>query len=400
MVRVAYLVNQYPAVSHSFIRREIVALENLGIEVFRFSIRSLASELVDEADKKELEKTKFILNIGIVGLLANLVSTALTRPLRFFQALSLVWKVGWRKDKGILVHLAYLAEACVLLRWVSSLELDCIHAHFAFNPTTVAMLCHALGGPKYSFTIHGPESIDRAVVLSLGEKVKRANFVAGISSYTIGQLYRWCDYQYWQKIHLVRCGLDEPYLAQDLTSVPKNLQLVCVARLSEQKGHLILLKAVRNLVLEGLDLKLILVGDGPLRSKLENLIIQFNLQNHVKITGWVDNQQVKNYILDSQLMVLASFAEGLPVVLMESLALGRPAISTYIAGIPELIEYAGGGFLIPSGSVADLTSAIRNTIQIPQDQLNAIAKLGAEKVSKNHNVNTEAKILESLFKGK
>ena len=396
MLKIGYLINQYPAVSHSFIRREIAALEKLGIEVFRFSVRSLASELVDPADKKELEKTKFILDVGIVGLLINLILTALTRPVRFLKAVLLVGKIGWRKDKGILVHIAYLAEACVLLRWVNSLELDSIHAHFAFNPTTVAMLCHVLGGPKYSFTIHGPESIDRAVVLSLGEKVKRASFVAAISSYTRSQLYRWCDSKYWEKIHIVHCGLSEEYFTH-ITPVPKNLRIVCVARLSEQKGHIVLLKAIGLLVSEGIDLELTLVGDGPLRSQLEKLITELNLQNHIKITGWVANDKVRNYIANSQIMVLASFAEGLPVVIMEAMALGCPVVSTYIAGIPELLESDVCGWLVPSGSVTDLTSAIREALRTSQDRLNRISEIGLERVKQYHNVEVEAQKLAHLF---
>lgn len=398
MVRVAYLINQYPAVSHSFIRREIAALEELGIEVFRFSVRSLASELVDPADIKELEKTKFILDVGIFGLLFNLILIAITRPIRFLKAVLLVLKVGWAKDKGILVHFAYLAEACVLFRWVNSLEVDSIHAHFAFNPTTVAMLCHVLGGPKYSFTIHGPESIDRAVVLSLGEKVKRASFVAAISSYTRSQLYRWCDSKYWEKIHIVHCGLSKEYFAQNITSVPKNRHIVCVARLNEQKGHMVLLKAIDNLVSEGLDLKLTLVGDGVLRSKIESLITELNLQNYVKITGWVTNEEVRNYITNSQIMVLSSFAEGLPVVIMEALALGRPVIGTYIAGIPELLENNICGWLVPSGSATDLTSAIREALNTAQDKLDRISEIGLERVKKHHNVEVEALKLARLFK--
>jgi len=397
MIKVAYLINQYPAVSHSFIRREIVALEELGIDVFRFSIRSLASELVDPADKQELEKTRFILDIGIFGLVYSFLFVIFTSPFDFIKAFILACKIGWGKDKGIVIHLAYLLEACVLLRWILPLEIDRIHAHFAFNPTTVAMLCHALGGPAYSFTVHGPESIDRAIFLSLDEKIKRAAFVAAISEYTRSQLYRWCDDRYWSKIHLIHCGLSKQYLTQEITPVPQNSRLVCVARLSEQKGHTILLQAINNLVLEGFQLKLTLVGDGPLRAKMEGLIAQLNLQDYVEITGWVTNERVRQEIVDSQAMVLASFAEGLPVVIMETLALGRPVVSTYIAGIPELIEDGACGWLVPSGSVKDLTSAIRKILQASPAELAQMSKIGVEKVGKNHSVDLEASKLASLL---
>lgn len=397
MTKVAYLINQYPAVSHSFIRREITALEKQGIEVYRFSIRACPYELVDKKDQAELEKTKFVLDIGVFALLWNLILVALTNPVRFFNALSLTIKSGWGKDKGVIIHLAYLTEACVLLRWFRELEITHVHAHFAFNPAAVAMLCNALGGPTYSFTVHGPETFDRASGLSLDEKIKRASFVAAITSYCRSQLYRWCDREDWQKIHVIRCGLDREFLDQAHTPVPANSHLVCVARLAEQKGHLILLEAVNNLVSEGVNLKLTLVGDGTLRTQIESLIEKMNLHDYVEITGWATNSEVKQHILDSQAMILPSFAEGLPVVIMEALALGRPVVTTYIAGIPELLENEVCGLLVPAGSVEDLTSAIKTVLQLPQDKLEQISQRGIERVKKFHDVEIEAKKLASLF---
>lgn len=398
MIRIAYLINQYPAISHSFIRREIAALEAENIQVVRFSIRPCRERLVDEADKLELEKTHFVLGIGIVSLLLNLLRIAITRPIRFFEALRLTLKIGWGKDKGVLIHLAYLAEACVLLRWVADLQISHIHAHFAFNPTTVAMLCHVLGGPSYSFTVHGPEGIDRAIILSLEEKIERATFVVAISSFCKSQLYRWCDRQYWSKIQIIHCGLDLPFFTQQITPIPENSQLVCVGRLSEQKGHLVLLEAAYQLAAEGIDFKLVLVGDGPLRSQIEAIIARFNLQDRVTITGWADNTEVRQHIVNSRAMVLASFAEGLPVVMMEAMALGRPVIGTYVAGIPELVEPDICGWLVPPGSVEALTSAMRTVLQLPKNKLEQMGEMGAKRVALEHDVAMEAKKLATLFK--
>ena len=394
-MKVAYIINQYPAVSHSFIRREIKALEDEEIEIFRFSIRPPA-KLVDRADLLELEKTKFVLAVGILGLLSALLRTAITKPRRFITALLLAIKIGWLKDKGILVHFAYLAEACVLLGWIQDAEIEHIHAHFAFNPTAVAMLCHVLSGIPYSFTVHGPESIDRAVVLSLAEKIERASFVVAISEYCRSQLYRWCDRSCWSKIQIVHCGLDKPFFER-LTPVPETNQLVCVGRLNEQKGHPILLEAARQLARTGIDFKLILVGDGELRSQVETTITQYNLLDRVTIIGWADSDRVRQYLLDSRAMLLASFAEGLPVVIMEALALGRPVVSTYIAGIPELVE-ANSGWLVPSGSPEALAQAMRQALQFPVETLTQMGRAGAEKVALQHDVAIEARKLANLFR--
>jgi colanic acid/amylovoran biosynthesis glycosyltransferase len=395
---IAYLVNQYPKVSHSFIRREIAGIEACGIQVARFSIRSCGSELVDEEDKRELEKTRFVLGIGKVGLLFALLRVAITRPIRFLSALWLMIQVGRKSDRGVLRHLAYLAEACVLLGWFSELGIAHVHAHFGTNSTTVAMLCRALGGPPYSFTVHGPEEFDKAEALALTEKIKRAAFVVAISSFGKSQLYRWCEHEQWSKIQVIHCGVDDMFLTQAPIPVPDQPRLVCVGRLCEQKGHLLLLEAAGQLVAEGLSFMLVLVGDGPLRTEIETMITRLGLQDHVEITGWASNSEVHQHILASRAMVLPSFAEGLPVVVMEALALSRPVISTYVAGIPELVEPEICGWLVPPGSVEALTNAMRTALQLPVEKLEQMGRVGAFRVAQQHDAAIEASKLAALFR--
>jgi colanic acid/amylovoran biosynthesis glycosyltransferase len=395
---IAYLVNQYPKVSHSFIRREIAGVEACGIQVARFSIRSCGSELVDEVDKQELEKTRVVLEIGKVGLLLALLRVMITRPVRFMRALWLMFQVGWHSERGILRHLAYLAEACVLLGWFSSLGIAHVHAHFGTNSTTVAMLCRVLGGPPYSFTVHGPEEFDKAKAIALEEKINRAAFVVAISSFGKSQLYRWCDRQQWSKIHEIHCGVDELFLTHPPTAIPDQPRLVCIGRLCEQKGHLLLVEAASQLAAKGLLFSIILVGDGPLRLEIETLIAQLGLQDRIKITGWASNTEVQQQILDSRALVLPSFAEGLPVVVMEALALSRPVISTYVAGIPELVESGSCGWLVPPGSVEALTEAMDAALQQPVAKLEHMGKVGAFRVVQRHNAAIEARKLAALFR--
>ena len=397
MRKIAYIVNQYPKVSHSFIRREIAGLEACGIRVARFTIRTCASELVDEADQLELKKTRCILDVGIAGLLFYLLRVAITKPVNFLSSLWLTLKIGWGSERGILLHLAYLAEACVLWHWCLDSGIEQVHAHFGTNSTTVAMLCHSLGGPPYSFTVHGPEEFDKAKQIALTEKIERAAFVVAIGSFGKSQLYRWCNYQYWSKIHVVHCGLDRMFLQQPQTPIPECPRLVCIGRLSEQKGHLLLIEAASKLAAEGLQFKLVLVGDGELRPQIENMVAKLGLQNYVEITGWVSNGEVKQQILDSRAMVLPSFAEGLPVAIMETLALGRPVISTYVAGIPELVKHGEHGLLTPPGSFEDLVSAMRKVLQLPVAKLGQMGKVGAERVGQRHDVVVEASKLAALF---
>ncbi len=394
---IAYLVNQYPKVSHSFIRREIAGLEACGINILRFSIRSCSAELVDGADQQELKHTRMILASGLLNLGLSLLYIVFTKPVPLLQALWLTLKMSRTSDRGVVNHIAYVVEACVLLRWLENSGVAHVHAHFGTNSTNVAMLCHVLGGPPYSFTVHGPEEFDRLRELALIEKFDRAKFVVAISSFGKSQLYRWCQVDQWSKIHEIHCGVDDAFLARSPVPITAEPRLVCVGRLCEAKGQLLLLQAVRQLAAEGLRFKLVLVGDGELRSELESLIVRLQIQNWVEITGWASSAIVREQILSARAMVLPSFAEGLPVVIMEALALGRPVISTYVAGIPELIESGHCGWLIPPGSVNALVASMRTALTLPVETLEKMGRAGAEQVAQRHNSQLEAAKLAELF---
>ena len=196
---------------------------------------------------------------------------------------------------------------------------------------------------------------------------------------------------------MVHCGVDKLFLKQPHVPIPDQPRLVSVGRLCEQKGQLLLIEAASRLAAEGLPFKLVLVGDGPLRPQIETLIAQNGLQEHVEITGWASNSEVQQQILASRAMVLPSFAEGLPVVIMEALALERPVISTYVAGIPELVEPGTCGWLVPPGSVEALTAAMRTALLLPVEKLEQMGRVGAERVALEHDAEQEASKLAALF---
>lgn len=397
-MHVAYLVNLYPKVSHSFIRREIAGLEESGVTVSRYSLREIDSELVDPLDQAEALRTKTILNIGLVALFFHLVGMAFKRPLAWLKCFKTMLTLWFASDVIFPRYLAYMAEACVLVSWARRDGIDHVHAHFGTNPTTVALLCHILGGPTYSFTVHGPEEFDKPIALSLPAKIEHAKFVVAISNFGRSQLYRWCSHKHWNKIHVVHCGLDSSFLEYESSaSIPNEARFVCVARLSEQKGHLLLLEAVKQLADSGYQFRIVLVGDGELRSELETLIAEWKIEKFVEITGWASSAVVREKILESRALVLPSFAEGLPVVIMESLALKRPVISTCIAGIPELLGNNVCGWLIPSGNVEALAEAMSKAINAPTSTLEDMGRFGAKQVSQHHNASIEARKLVHLF---
>jgi colanic acid/amylovoran biosynthesis glycosyltransferase len=394
---VAYLVNQYPKGSHTFVRREILALEALGMRVLRFTVRQTREAISDPQDVIEAKTTRAILAVGAVGLLTAICKALLHRPLALIRSALLAVRLGRRSERGIFYHLIYLAEACVLGAWLREQSVRHVHAHFGTNSTVVAMLCASLWGVSYSFTIHGPEEFDKAPLLSLGEKVARARFVAVISSFGRSQLYRHCDSQHWDKIVIVPCGLDESFLNEVPRPVPPDGGLVCVGRLSEQKGHIILCKAAASLAEENAPFHVTFIGDGELRLQIETFIQKHKLENNITLAGWKDGEGVKAALRNARALVLPSFAEGLPVVLMESLALGRPVITTFIAGIPELVQEGVNGWLVPASDVEALAKAIQTVMKTSTDALFDMGNQGRARVHARHDIRDSARLLGALF---
>jgi colanic acid/amylovoran biosynthesis glycosyltransferase len=394
-VKIAYLINQYPQASQSFIRREIRALEAQGHQIDRFTLRTWDQKLVDPDDQAEQAKTRVVLAVGAFNLFKAVVITLCTRPLRFLRALTLAFALGNRGERGRLYHLIYLAEACVLLPWLR--QTDHLHAHFGTNSTTVALLVRELGGLTYSFTCHGPEEFDRPLALKLSEKIARARFVVAVSSYGRSQLLRWAALADWPKIHVVHCGVDASFLTAAVADLLDTPRLLCIGRLAEQKGQFLLIEAAARLKQENLPFQIVLAGDGPLRSEIEALIGRHDLASQVTITGWLTNAQIREQIIAARVIVLPSFAEGLPVVLMEAMALRRPVISTFVAGIPELVEAQKSGYLVPAGCVDRLAEAMRWALTEDVERLREMGHRGAEQVARQHDAHLEAQKLALLF---
>ena len=384
-VRLAYLCNLYPAVSHSFVRREIEAVERAGHEVHRFSMRPPQTGLKDEADLREAAVTEAALSQGIGRLFLIALGLFLSRPAKTLVALGAALRLSGPGIQRNLRHIAYWLEAGWLVRRMEQLEIQHLHAHFGTNPAAVAAIARAWGGPPFSFTAHGPDEFDAPGDLSLGKKIERAAFVVGISSFGRAQLMRWTDPAHWHRIKTVRCGLDDAYLSAAAAPIPvDSTEFVCVARLSAQKGLPLLIAACDQLRRKGAQFKLTIIGDGELRSDLERDIERRDLGGHVFLAGSCSSEQIREHLARSRAFVLPSFAEGLPVVLMEALAMSRPAIATAIAGIPELIDEQCG-WLIPAGSEQALVDAMTGALEASPDQLAAKGAVGRKRVHEMHD---------------
>lgn len=395
-LRIAYFVNHYPKVSHSFIRREILALERHGFEVTRVALRGWNDSLPDVMDTREQERTHYVLRNGVRGLLWPVLKTLLRAPVRFFAVLAMAANMSRDSDRSLPYHFIYVAEACRLLSWLAEYRISRLHAHFGTNSAEVVMFAHALGGPPYSFTVHGPDEFLRP--MGLQEKISRSAFVVAISNFGRSQLYLRSRYGDWPKIKIVHCGLEESFYNVDscASSVPQ--RLVCVGRLCEAKGQLLLIEATARLARKGIRFELVLAGDGPMRAEIQKLVKNHDLADQVRITGWVSSDEVRSEILAARALVLPSFAEGLPVVIMEAMALRRPVLSTYVAGIPELVRDGREGWLFPAGSVEELASAMEDCLSSPPADLRKLGDAARDRVLARHSIDIEAGKLAELFR--
>lgn len=396
-MKIAYFINQYPQVSHSFIRREILALERQGFEVLRIALRGWDGPLPDEEDQRERRKTRHVLRGIPVGVVLATLGALLRSPLRFFSALRLAMRMSRGSIRPLYYHLIYLAEACRVVRWLTGFGAEHLHAHFGTNSAEIAMLARVLGGPPYSFTVHGPEEFTRP--MGLEEKIRRAAFVVAISDFGRSQLYMRCQFADWPKVKVVHCGIERAfYEGVVLPPAPSAPRLVCVGRLCAQKGQLLLIEAAARLSARNIPFELVMAGDGPMRGELEARIRHHGLEAHARITGWISSADVRKEILGARAMVLPSFAEGLPVVIMETMALERPVLSTYVAGIPELVRPGETGWLFPAGSVEELAQAMEDCLATPVERLQAMGAAARRRVIARHSIDAEAAKLGKLFR--
>ena len=391
----AYFVNEYPAPSHTFIRREIRALEARGWTIHRFSIRRGRS-LTDREDLRELPLTEALLPLSPLDCLAGLL-LALRTPRRVWSALRAGSQMASRSTRGFARSISCVPYALVLLKRLRSLGVRHVHGHFGTNSAAVVRVLHALGGPTYSFTVHGPSELEPPSAWSTREKVSDACFVVGISQFTKDKILAVTPAEHRHKVHLVRVGLELDGRPAPPVPIPAEPRILCVARLSEEKGLLVLVGAIARVRARGVDVQLDILGEGPMRAVLEKEIERLALGACVRLRGWVDEAGIEAALATSRGLVLASFAEGLPVVLMESFRAARPVVATRVGGVAELVEPGVSGWLVPPHDEEALAQAIQALLEAPVERLDAMGRAGRAAVREKHDVATECEKLARLY---
>ncbi|MBV5326044.1 MAG: glycosyltransferase family 4 protein [Chlorobium sp.] len=360
---IAYLCSEYPAISHTFIYREIESLRKAGVTVYPASIHKPSNlQVMTSDEREEAARTLMVLSLPIPAMVGAHLHCLLKNPGGYVRMIFAAVKLLTTGPKSPLKAGAYFAEAGILLEWMHRHGVTHIHEHFG-NPTAlVAMLMKHYGGVSFSISVHGPDIFYIVDTAMLAEKVREAAFVRCISHYCRSQIMRISKPESWKKLHIVRCGVDPDLYVPRAEPVNPVPNMLCVGRLVPAKGQHILLEACILLKKEGVRFQLTFVGDGPDRDSLEQFSALAGLNDMVTFTGALGQDKVRDYYDKADLFVLASFAEGVPVVLMEAMAKEIPVISTRITGIPELIEHDCDGLLATPGDAVDLARQIRKLL--------------------------------------
>ena len=357
MSHVAYLCSQYPAASHTFVAREIVALRDRGLKVSAFSVRKgePAAQLPDplaHATPAVLAQTAFAIFLAMASGLAR-------RPGSFIRTLRLAMRHRVPGARNLLWAWFHFVEAITLAAMLSRVGITRVHSHFANSGATVGMLAaHYLDMP-WSLTLHGISETDYPAGALLARKIVQADFVACASWFMAAQAARLVNTSHWPKLILIRCEIDVAELPpSDVAPVRDVIRFIAVGRLSPEKGHGGLLASFAEAVAITPCISLTLVGDGPNRESLEQQVAALGLTKIVHFTGALSSETVLAEIAAHDVLVLPSLMEGLPLVLIEALALQRPVIASRVAGIPELVIEGTNGWLFNPFDWADLTECL------------------------------------------
>ena len=394
--RIAYLTSQYPATSHTFIRREIAAVRALGLSLETFSIRPPAEdELRAEEDRREAKTTYTLLARPKRDFVVAHIRQLFRRPGAYARTFLLALSHRPPGVRSGFLAVAHFGESILLADELQRRKIIHLHNHFANSGATVGFLASRHAGIKWSFTIHGISEFDYPAGLNLPAKVAAANFVACVSYFGRAQAARVVDTHHWPKLSIVRCGLELDRLPIPACGAGSEVRMIFVGRLSPEKGISGLLQAMCSMKTDVCP-KLAILGDGPLRADLEKERDALGLADRVEFLGRLTEAETLAEIAASDLLVLPSFMEGLPIVLIEALALGIPVIASRVAGIPELVEDGRTGLLFSASDWSELAAALDRLIG-DRKLRKLFAKNGPVRIAEEFDVRNSAIRLRDLF---
>lgn len=399
---IGYLISQYPAISHTFILREIKALEAQGFDIKPFSVNDpdRPEGQLTRDEKDAAERTFYIKRQGLSGVFIAFLSTLIRHPVGLMQGVMEVMRLAGAEPRRLMLHLAYLAEALLVGRELKLHGITHLHVHFATPAASVGLLVKVVFGHGFSFTLHGPDELYDVSRYSLSRKIHYADFVICISHYARSQLMRLSPPDQWRKFDVSRLGVDQnQFTLRDKEPPAETFEVLCVGRLTPAKGQHLLLEATASLIRSGRSLRVTLVGQGPDMTSLKARSHELGLNDVVTFTGALNQDEILAQYRKAHAFVLPSFAEGLPVVLMEAMALGIPCVTTHITGVPELIDNESDGLLTAPSDLEGLVKALMRLMDDPALR-NDIAVKARSRVVAEYSLRGSVERLSHIFESR
>ncbi len=398
VTRIAYLLSQYPAISHTFFLNEVLAMRAHGFLIETASINGLQPPAAGfpDTEMREAAHTFYVKQAPKLAILRTLIRTLFTRPDVLLRGLSAALTLRPWDIPGTGYALFYLVEAIILGEWMLRKGCSHLHVHFGGAVATVGMLTSIAWKIPYSLTIHGPEEFYDVGSSFLEQKIEAAAFVTCISDYCRSQLLKISPVSGWPKFHVCRLGVRTDVFVPVLSAPRDILHIVNVGRLHPAKGQMVLLESFLELHRRRIPARLSIVGDGAGIDSLREYIRRNDLQDLVTLHGALSHPATRQLLGTCDLFVLPSFAEGVPVALMEAMSMEIACVSTYVAGIPELIESGEQGLLVPPSSTEALTDAMA-TLLLDHQQRGRLAAAGRQKVLSTYNLSTNINRFISVF---
>ncbi len=396
---IAYIVSQYPSLSMVWILREIHQLRDRGFRIDVVSVNDpdRASEGLTADEQREAAETYYIKRHGAPGALAAHFKAMTTHPSGYFRGWKKAFSLGGLNARASIYNVLYLTEAVMAGVWMEKSGLTHLHAHLGSQAATIGMFVKEVFGIGLSITVHGPDEFYNAPGQYLTQKVAAADFICGISSFARSQLMKLSPYEHWHKIEVSRLGVNlETFAPKVFNPSPEVFEIICVGRLTPAKGQHILLDALNILVQDGRKVRLRLVGDGEDRASLEQHASALELGESIIFEGSVNQDKIRDLYAQADLFAIPSFAEGIPVVLMEAMSMEIPCVTTRITGIPEMIRDGIDGLLTTPSDVEELAGAIGKMIDDPELR-ERLAKNGRIRVQEHYNLSKSVDRLASIF---
>jgi colanic acid/amylovoran biosynthesis glycosyltransferase len=358
MKKIAYLLHRFPGVTDTFIKREIRSLQKAGTSIQIVSVwRPKDTETTLQNLQEWSADVEFLLPCSAFSILRKTFAVAFSSPSRFIAAVRLAMLTSRPGLRGITYQLIYFVEAILAADALRRLGIEHVHNHFGDHSGLVTMLAAKLTDIRYSISFHGPHIFLDAKYAAIKEKVRYAEFIRCISYFCRSQVIIFSESSDLDVLKIVHCGVNlEDYEYRPPRKEVK--QIFCAARLAPEKGIEFLIQAIAILADKKCEFELSLAGDGSSRVALRALTVRLGLAEHVKFLGNLTEQEIERELQTSDLFVLPSLAEGIPVSVMEAMAVGVPVIATNIAGTSELVEDGKTGFLVRPSDPDALADAI------------------------------------------